>query len=404
MKKKFLAMLLSVALLAGAIPVTASAASVEQFSDVKARDWFYDAVEYAVSNGLFHGTGETTFSPEQSMTRGMFVTVLGRKSNVEQSLYTEQQFEDVKAGQYYAPYVNWAASNGIVNGTGAGKFSPDAPITREQIAKILYGYAQKTGNDTTFRSDRFNQFFDKSNASNYAVESLEWATTHMIINGTDDGYLIPKLEATRAQVAQILYCADRILVNTEITDDPKPTDELLTLRDEAGNATLSIPIPATWKDRYTATGRSDGLGATFYSTNNLYTGHGGMLFQLSAYAGREEYIHIPSTHFLTQVTVDGVNYHIVWREPTDYQYDMEYQQEYLQMQADIPRMIEGIEFFVPIASEQPEPGAAVYWVVNGAVYHSTDQCPSLSRSKNIQSGTVEEAAAAGKTRACPNCH
>ena len=83
---------------------------------------------------------------------------------------------------------------------------------------------------------------------------------------------------------------------------------------------------------------------------------------------------------------------------------MEYQQEYLQMQADIPRMIEGIEFFVPIASEQPEPGAAVYWVVNGAVYHSTDQCPSLSRSKNIQSGTVEEAAAAGKTRACPNCH
>ena len=84
----------------------------------------------------------------------------------------------------------------------------------------------------------------------------------MIINGTDDGYLIPKLEATRAQVAQILYCADRILVNTEITDDPKPTDELPHLEDEAGNATLSIPIPATWKDRYTATGRSDGLGAT----------------------------------------------------------------------------------------------------------------------------------------------
>ena len=137
MKKKILAMLLSVALLAGAIPVTASAASVEQFSDVKARDWFYDAVEYAVSNGLFHGTGETTFSPEQSMTRGMFVTVLGRKSNVEQSLYTEQQFEDVKAGQYYAPYVNWAASNGIVNGTGAGsrsqKYCTAMPRKRETI-------------------------------------------------------------------------------------------------------------------------------------------------------------------------------------------------------------------------------------------------------------------------------
>ena len=103
--------------------------------------------------------------------------------------------------------------------------------------------------------------------------------------------------------------------------------------------------------------------------DSLYTGHGGMLFQLSAYAGREEYIHIPSTHFLTQVTVNGVNYHIVWREPTDYQYDMEYQQEYLQMQADIPRMIEGIEFFVPIASEQPEPGAAVYWVVNLSLIH-----------------------------------
>lgn len=219
MKKKILAMLLSVAMLAGAIPFTASAASVEQFADVKAGDWFYDAVEYAVSNGLFNGTSETTFSPEQSMTRGMFVTVLGRKSNVEQSLYTEQKFEDVKAGQYYAPYVNWAASYGIVNGTGAGKFSPDAPITREQVAKILYEYAIITKNDTSFNNGIYGSFPDPG--SLYADSALAWATFHGIIKGSD-GKLKPKDFASRAQVAQIFMSAEGTLINTDIIGEYDP--------------------------------------------------------------------------------------------------------------------------------------------------------------------------------------
>lgn len=347
MKKKVLSVLLSAFLLISTASLPASAASVKQFTDVKATDWFYDAVDYATSNGLFSGTSDTTFSPEQPMTRGMFVTVLGRKSGVDQSEYPGTEFSDVKAGEYYAPYVNWAAENGIVNGTGKGKFSPNDTITREQIAKILYGYAQKTGNDTTFSVDRFNYFRDKANTSAYAVESMQWAAHHIIINGTDDAYIIPKSRATRSQVAQILLNADRILVNTEITDNPKPTDERINVNDKNGVALFSIPIPATWKDRYSATVSGDGMKITFYSSNNLYTGQGGKLFTLAFCSSPSDYEYIPSVRHLTRVSYEGENYEVIYYTPTDIQFDMEFMNEYLQMEADIQRMVNGIEYFIP---------------------------------------------------------
>ena len=147
MKKRILSLLLVFAMVFSLIPSTALAvadtqgASAEQanpFTDVKETDWFYDAVQYARVNGFFSGTSATTFEPNGTMTRGMFVTVLGRMAGVDADRYQgENSFSDVPADAYYAPYVAWAVKHGVTAGTGGGKFSPDATCTRAQMVQML---------------------------------------------------------------------------------------------------------------------------------------------------------------------------------------------------------------------------------------------------------------------------
>lgn len=224
MKKKFIALLLSAALLVTAMVWPASAADVDQFTDVNKNDWFYPHVEYAVTTGLFSGTSETTFGPEEPMSRGMFVTVLGNKTGIDTTQYPGTHFSDVAASMYYSARINWATENGIVSGTGAGKFSPEASVTREQVATILYNYAKRTGNDTSFLGTAYYSFPDTNRVSSYAVNAMKWATYHQILSGSD-GKLDPQGTATRAQVAAIFRNAEKILVKTELlpTEKPSPT-------------------------------------------------------------------------------------------------------------------------------------------------------------------------------------
>ena len=114
------------------------------------------------------------------------------------------RFTDTKLGEYYAPYVEWAASYGIVSGTSKMSFQPNAQITREQMATILYQYAKKTGNDTSFTEEGWNAFSDCEAVSDYAQISMKWAVSHGVLAGFD-GKLNPKGTATRAQVAQVFY-------------------------------------------------------------------------------------------------------------------------------------------------------------------------------------------------------
>lgn len=227
--KKTLKKIIATVLVAGialvSMAVPASAAAVTDFTDVKESSWYYNAVQYAVDNGLFAGTTPTTFSPEGGMTRGMFVTVLGRKAGVDESEYLRYRFDDVKVGEYFAPYVEWAATYGIVSGTSETTFSPNSKITREQMAAILYRYAQKTENDATYTEGSVRKFADDGRISDYACEGLEWATSHGIINGSRRpgsmyDWLEPKGTATRAQVAQVFMASADVLVKTEITADP----------------------------------------------------------------------------------------------------------------------------------------------------------------------------------------
>lgn len=125
-------------LLVAVVPLSASALWFNPFKDVKSTDWYYEAVEYVNTQGLFNGTGTNEFSPNASMTRGMFVTVLGKAAMMDTSAYGTIQFKDVPGDAYYAPYVTWAAEVGVVNGTSPTTFSPNNSITREDMATMLY--------------------------------------------------------------------------------------------------------------------------------------------------------------------------------------------------------------------------------------------------------------------------
>ena len=172
------------------------------FTDVRESDWFYEDVAFAYENGLFAGTSDTTFSPNASMTRAMLVTVLYRLEG-QPAVNGRSGFSDVQYNGYYEDAVTWAADNGIVNGTSTTTFSPNVNVTREQMAAILYRYAQYKKYNTA-ASSSLNGFTDQASVSGYAAASLEWAVAEKLVNGSA-GKLMPTGNATRAQVAAILH-------------------------------------------------------------------------------------------------------------------------------------------------------------------------------------------------------
>ena len=172
------------------------------FTDVRESDWFYEDVAFAYENGLFAGTSDTTFSPNASMTRAMLVTVLYRLEG-QPAVNGRSGFSDVQYNGYYEDAVTWAADNGIVNGTSTTMFSPNANVTREQMAAILYRYAQYKKYNTA-ASSSLNGFTDYVTVSGYAVTPVQWAVAEKLVNGSA-GKLMPTGNATRAQVAAILH-------------------------------------------------------------------------------------------------------------------------------------------------------------------------------------------------------
>lgn len=182
-----------------------------RFVDVDTKQWYHPYVDYAVTHGLFGGTSDHTFEPEAAMTRAMLVTVLWRYEGQPKGY--KNTFSDVNAkdGSWYIDAVAWAAVNGVVNGVGNGRFDPDGKVTREQMAAILFRYAQKKNIDTSKRGD-LSAFPDMNKISGYAKEAVLWTVGEGIINGSD-GKLLPQGNATRAQVATILMRYIENIVN-----------------------------------------------------------------------------------------------------------------------------------------------------------------------------------------------
>ena len=173
-----------------------------KFEDVYVSDWYFDAVQYVYENDMMAGTSDTTFSPNQTTTRGMIVTILYRLEG-EPTVTGTTAFTDVTADQYYANAVAWAVQNGIVAGSDATTFAPNNAITREQMAAILYRYAQFKGYDVSAKAD-LSTYIDAADVSAYATDAMAWASQTGLITGTSATTLSPAGQATRAQVATIL--------------------------------------------------------------------------------------------------------------------------------------------------------------------------------------------------------
>lgn len=173
------------------------------FGDVKSADWFYNDVKYVYEKGMMAGTAADVFAPNATTTRAMIVTILYRLEG-SPAVTGTSAFVDVPAGQWYTDAVNWAAANQIVKGTSATTFAPNDSITREQMAAILYRYAQYKGYDVTKRAD-LSGYSDNGQVSAYAKDALAWANAAKLINGVTNTTLAPQGNATRAQVSAILH-------------------------------------------------------------------------------------------------------------------------------------------------------------------------------------------------------
>lgn len=173
------------------------------FGDVKSADWFYNDVKYVYEKGMMAGTAADVFAPNATTTRAMIVTILYRLEG-SPAVTGTSAFVDVPAGQWYTDAVNWAAANQIVKGTSATTFAPNASITREQMAAILYRYAQYKGYDVTKKAD-LSGYSDNGQVSAYAKDALAWANAAKLINGVTNTTLAPQGNATRAQVSAILH-------------------------------------------------------------------------------------------------------------------------------------------------------------------------------------------------------
>ena len=171
------------------------------FADVAPDAWYADAVRYVSERGLMSGTGDAAFSPDDTTTRGMVVTILWRLDG-SPAWTAASGFSDVEESAYYAEAVGWASANGIVGGYDSETFGPDDPITREQMAAILYRFAQAQGWDTTAWAD-LSGYADAGEISAYALPALQWANGAGLIAGSG-GAILPGDSATRAQVAAIL--------------------------------------------------------------------------------------------------------------------------------------------------------------------------------------------------------
>ncbi len=185
-----------------------------KYIDVKQMDWYVRPVAYMHRLGLMNGIRENEFAPGAKMTRGMLVTMLYRMTTNGSSANEESwagapgdnkaaDFVDVRAGIWYSEAVNWAAQNGVVNGLTADRFAPDDNITREQLAAVLYRYAQYKGYDVSARGD-LGRFLDGKTASAWAQEPIQWAVGSGLMDGVGEGLIAPFKEANRAEVATMI--------------------------------------------------------------------------------------------------------------------------------------------------------------------------------------------------------
>lgn len=173
------------------------------FTDI-ADHWAFDAIEYVYNHSIMEGFSETEFAPDNTMTRAMLVTVLYRLENPTEKAKSHS-FTDIKDGEWYSDAVSWAAENGIIDGVTETEFAPDEDITREQMATVLYRYAQYKNQDTSVGEDtNILSYTDAEEISEYAIPAIQWMAGAGLMDGETESTINPLNNSTRAQVATIL--------------------------------------------------------------------------------------------------------------------------------------------------------------------------------------------------------
>lgn len=183
---------------------TAETCPSEAYTDLDRNGWYHEYVDWALKNGVMNGVGGGLFEPNGETTRAMLVMVLYRMAGTPDMAGRESSFTDVSADSWYGAAVIWASENGIVNGVGGGLFDPDASLTREQMAMMLYRFAGYLGSNTEKRAD-LSAYGDADAVSAFAQDAMAWAVAEGLVNGRSAAELAPKAGATRAELATILF-------------------------------------------------------------------------------------------------------------------------------------------------------------------------------------------------------
>lgn len=226
------------------IGITASA--LPAFTDVPEDAWYAESVDYAVGNGLFSGTSDTTFSPEAPMTRSMFVTVLGRMSGVDtESIKDNGTFSDVDFDNWYGPYVVWAYKNGLVNGTSDTTFSPDQNITREQIAVIISNYLDTLGIQLPTDENVSSAFTDETSISPWAVDAVAAMHKSGFMQGNNNAFE-PQKTLSRAEAATVLMRLHKYLETGSTTEPEAPAEKVMPAGITVAENKVTLAIGKTY--------------------------------------------------------------------------------------------------------------------------------------------------------------
>ena len=211
MKKNFLKILLMLVVITACIigmTIVSNASTTKEgilpFEDVKSSYWYADAAEFCYVNGIVNGMDDHTFAPANTLTRAQFVTMLVNIEGVDVDYYSTSQFSDVKPSHWYYGAVAWAYKNGIVSGTSTTTFSPNAPINRETLARMMSLYMQKKDYYVSVDDSCLNKFTDRGTISNWAIEGMKYSVSAELISGMTSNTLEPKTTVTRAQAVRII--------------------------------------------------------------------------------------------------------------------------------------------------------------------------------------------------------